>query len=87
VDLLRRSDKTATQVARELGIGQTTLSRWTLQAAKMPLGSNGFMATADPDTAPYQRGENQEDVRVGRKRVGTRRSKAGKASMPKRIMP
>ena len=47
VDLLRRSGKTATQVARELGIGQTTLSRWTLQAAKMPLGSKGFLVTEE----------------------------------------
>ncbi len=44
VDLLRRSGKTATQVAKELGIGQTTLSRWNLQAAKMPLGAKGFLA-------------------------------------------
>ena len=47
VDLLRRSGKTATQVARELGLGQATLSRWNLQAAKMPLGSKGFMATEE----------------------------------------
>jgi len=47
VDLLRRSGKPATQVARELGIAQTTLSRWTLQAAKRPLGSKGFMATEE----------------------------------------
>ena len=47
VELLRRSGKTAAQVARELGIGQTTLSRWTLQAAKMPLGTKGFLATEE----------------------------------------
>jgi transposase len=47
VELLQRSGKTCTQVARELGIGQTTLSRWTLQAAKMPLGPKGFLATEE----------------------------------------
>jgi transposase len=47
VDPLRRSGKTAMQVARELGSGQTTLSRWTLQAAKMPLGSKGFLVTEE----------------------------------------
>jgi len=47
VELLRRSGKTATQAARELGIGQTTVSRWTLQAAKMPLGTQGFLATEE----------------------------------------
>jgi transposase len=47
VELLRRSGKSCTQVARELGIGQTTLSRWTLQAAKMPLGAKGFLVTEE----------------------------------------
>lgn len=47
VELLRRSGTTCTQVARELGIGQTTFSRWTLQAATMPLGSKGFLATEE----------------------------------------
>lgn len=47
VELLRRSGKTCTQVARELGIGQTTLSRWNLQAARMPLGTKGFLATEE----------------------------------------
>ena len=28
---------------RELGIGQRALSRWNLQAAKMPLGTKGFL--------------------------------------------
>jgi len=47
VDLLRRSKKTVTQVARELGVGQTTLSRWKLQAERMPLGPKGFLATEE----------------------------------------
>jgi len=33
VDLLRRGEKTIRQVARELLIGQTALSRWNLQGA------------------------------------------------------
>ena len=37
VDLYRRSGKSGCQVARELGIGQTTLNRWTRQAATTPL--------------------------------------------------
>lgn len=47
VDLLRRSKKPQTQVAKDLGIAQTTLSRWALQADRMPLGSNGFLATEE----------------------------------------
>jgi len=47
VDLLRRSTKSQTQVARELGIAQTTLSRWALQADRMPLGAKGFLATEE----------------------------------------
>ena len=47
VDLLRRSGKTVTQVAHELGIGQTTLSRWNGQAAAAPLGSKSFLATEE----------------------------------------
>ena len=44
VDPLRRSTKSQTQVARELGIAQTTLSPWALQADRMPLGAKGFPA-------------------------------------------
>jgi transposase len=47
VDLLRRSRKTVTQVAHELGIGQTTLSRWQQQAAQAPVGSKSFLATEE----------------------------------------
>jgi len=47
VDLLRRSQKPALQVARELGIGQTTLNRWSPQADQMPLGTKGFLATEE----------------------------------------
>ena len=47
VDLLRRSKKPALQVARELGIGQTTLTRWNRQADQMPLGAKGFLATEE----------------------------------------
>jgi transposase len=47
VDLLRRSKESQTQVARELGIPQTTLSRWALQADRMPLGARGFLATEE----------------------------------------
>jgi len=47
VDLLRRSKKPALQVARELGIGQTTLNRWNRQADQMPLGTKGFLATEE----------------------------------------
>ncbi len=47
VDLLRRSKKRQTQVAKDLGIAQTTLSRWALQADRMPLGTKGFLATEE----------------------------------------
>ena len=47
VDLLRRSQKPAMQVARELGIGQTTLNRWNRQADQRPLGTKGFLATEE----------------------------------------
>ena len=47
VDLLRRSQKPALQVAREMGIGQTTLNRWNRQADQMPLGTKGFVATEE----------------------------------------
>ena len=47
VDLLRRSKKRQTQVAKDLGIAQTTLSRWALQADRMPLGTKAFLATEE----------------------------------------
>jgi len=50
VDLLRRSKKSQTQVAKDLGVGQTTLSRWALQAERMPLGPKGFLATEELKT-------------------------------------
>ena len=47
VDLLRRSQKPALQVAWELGMGQTTLNRWNRQADQRPLGTKGFLATEE----------------------------------------
>jgi transposase len=47
VDLCRRSGKSGCQVARELGLAQPTLNRWTRQAAAAPLGSNCFLATEE----------------------------------------
>jgi transposase len=47
VELYRRSGKSGCQVARELGVGQTTLNRWTRQAATAPLGSKSFLATEE----------------------------------------
>ena len=47
VDLVRRSGKSGCQVARELGIAQPTLNRWTRQASAMPPGSSGFLATEE----------------------------------------
>lgn len=47
VTLLRRSTKSQTQVAQELGIAQTTLSRWALQGDRMPIGARGFFATEE----------------------------------------
>jgi len=47
VDLCRRSGKSECQVARELGVPQSTLNRWMRQAASAPLGSNSFLATEE----------------------------------------
>ena len=47
VDLCRRSGKSECQVAREVGIPQSTLNRWMRQAAVAPLGSNSFLATEE----------------------------------------
>jgi len=47
VDLCRRTGKSECQVARELGIPQSTLNRWMRQAAVAPLGSHSFLATEE----------------------------------------
>ncbi len=47
VDLVRRSGKSECQVAREVGVPQSTLNRWMRQAAQAPLGSNSFLATEE----------------------------------------
>ncbi len=47
VDLCRRSGKSECQVARELGVPQSTVNRWMRQAASAPLGSNSFLATEE----------------------------------------
>jgi transposase-like protein len=47
VALVRRSGQSANQVAKELGIGQTSLSRWLRQAAGPAHGANGFQATEE----------------------------------------
>jgi len=45
--LLRRSGKSANQLAKELGINQTTLSRWKREAETAPAGVNGFQAAEE----------------------------------------
>jgi transposase len=47
VDLCRRTGKSECQVARELGLPQSTLNRWMRQAASAPLGSQSFLATEE----------------------------------------
>ena len=47
VDLCRRSGKSECQVARELGVPQSTLNRWMRHAASAPLGSNSLLATEE----------------------------------------
>ena len=47
VDLCRRTGKSECQVARELGIPQSTLNRWMRQAAVAPRGSHSFLATEE----------------------------------------
>lgn len=44
VNLVRQGEKSGCQIARELGIAQPTLNRWTRQAANAPLGANSFLA-------------------------------------------
>jgi transposase len=47
VNLCRRTGTSECQVARELGISQSTLNRWMRQAAAAPLGSHSFLATEE----------------------------------------
>jgi transposase len=44
IDLVRRSGKSANQVAKELGVNQTTLSRWKREAEVAVLTGPGFQA-------------------------------------------
>jgi transposase len=46
VDLVKRSGKSANQVAKELGISQTSLSRWIREADANP-GEDNVFATRD----------------------------------------
>ncbi|MER3422973.1 MAG: hypothetical protein C4293_06785 [Nitrospiraceae bacterium] len=47
IELLRRSGKSANQLAKELGINQTPLSRWRRTANAAPPGLNGFQAAEE----------------------------------------
>jgi transposase len=47
VDLCRRSGKSECQVAREVGIPQSTLNRWMRQAAGQPAGAKSFVAAEE----------------------------------------
>ena len=47
VDLCRRSGKSECQVAREVGIPQSTLNRWMRQAAGAPAGAKSFLAAEE----------------------------------------
>lgn len=47
VDLCRRSGKSECQVAREVGIPQSTLNRWMRQAAGQPVGAKSFLAAEE----------------------------------------
>jgi transposase len=47
VALYRHSGKSGCEVAREVGLAQPTLNRWTRQAAASPLGANSFLATEE----------------------------------------
>jgi len=42
VDLVRRTGKSANQIANELGISQTSLSRWLRGSVDNPGGNNSF---------------------------------------------
>jgi transposase len=45
--LLHYSGKSANQLAKELGINQTTLSRWKREAEATPIGANGVQTTEE----------------------------------------
>jgi transposase len=47
VSLVRRSGQSANQVAKELGISQTALSRWLREAARHQSNPNGFQAAEE----------------------------------------
>lgn len=47
VGLVRRSGKSANQVAKELGINQTTLSRWQREADDAPPRTHGFLVAEE----------------------------------------
>jgi len=47
VALVRRSGQSANQVAKELGVSQTALSRWLREATRSTSGPNGFRAAAE----------------------------------------
>lgn len=50
VALVRRSGQSANQVAKELGISQTALSRWLREALRGASGANGFPAAEELKT-------------------------------------
>ena len=47
VALVRRSGQSANQVAKELGVSQTALSRWLREATTAPVGPKGMLATEE----------------------------------------
>jgi transposase-like protein len=47
VALIQRSGQSANQVAKELGVSQTALSRWVRGATRSASGPNGFQATEE----------------------------------------
>src|SRR6478672_4375080 len=47
VGRVRRSGKSANQVAKELGINQTTLSRWQREADDAPPRTHGFLVAEE----------------------------------------
>ncbi len=50
VALVRRSGRSANQVAQELGVSQTALSRWLREALRDASGANGFQAAEELKT-------------------------------------
>ena len=47
IELLHRSGKSANQLAKELGINQTTLSRWKREGNGVRPGGNGFQTAEE----------------------------------------